>query len=171
MTEAGRTFGDVVDAHQEEALRYLRRLTGDPDVADDLFQETFLRALPAFDQLKTGSNHRAWIYRIATNAFLNHQSSTAPEAAERSATRRRGDGHAQVTRSPAPGASDGDGVSSDCCRTAAQTANSVRPAKCTWLELFADRGRDGMHARRSPSQRLLSGPSTPTAAGRHGVMP
>ena len=35
------------------------------------FQETFLRALPAFDQLRARSNHRAWIYRIATNVFLN----------------------------------------------------------------------------------------------------
>ena len=73
MTESGRTFGDVVDAHQAEVLRYLRRLTGDPAEAEDLFQETFLRALPAFDRLRTGSNHRAWIYRIATNAFLNHR--------------------------------------------------------------------------------------------------
>ena len=73
MTDSGRTFGDVVDAHQAEVLRYLRRLTGDPAEAEDLFQETFLRALPAFDRLRTGSNHRAWIYRIATNAFLNHR--------------------------------------------------------------------------------------------------
>jgi len=73
MTDSGRTFGDVVDAHQAAALRYLRRLTGDPAAAEDLFQETFLRALPAFDRLRTGSNHRAWIYRIATNAFLNHR--------------------------------------------------------------------------------------------------
>jgi RNA polymerase sigma-70 factor (ECF subfamily) len=73
MTDSGRTFADLVDAYQTEILRYLRRLTGDLAEADDLFQETFLRALSAFDRLKTGSNHRAWIYRIATNAFLNHR--------------------------------------------------------------------------------------------------
>ncbi|MDA1096216.1 MAG: RNA polymerase sigma factor [Chloroflexi bacterium] len=73
MTDPGRTFADFVDAYQTEILRYLRRLTGDRAEADDLFQETFLRALPAFNRLKTGSNHRAWIYRIATNAFLNHR--------------------------------------------------------------------------------------------------
>ena len=68
-----RTFGDLVDAHQVEVCRYLLRLTGNPAEADDLFQDTFLRALPVFDRLRAGSNHRAWVCRIATNAFLNHR--------------------------------------------------------------------------------------------------
>ena len=67
------TFGDFVDAHQAEVHQYLRRLTGNLDDAEDLFQETFLRALPAFSRLRTNSNHRAWVYRIATNVFLNHR--------------------------------------------------------------------------------------------------
>ena len=73
MTQSRPTFGDVVDAHQAEVLRYLRRLTGDAADAEDLFQETFLRALPAFRRLGRGANHRAWVYRIATNVFLNHR--------------------------------------------------------------------------------------------------
>ncbi len=70
---AYRTFGDFVDAHQAEVLRYLRRLTANITEAEDLFQETFLRALPGFDDLRANSNHRAWVYRIATNTFLNHR--------------------------------------------------------------------------------------------------
>ena len=66
------TFGELVDARQVEILRYLLRLTGDSSDAEDLFQETFLRALRAFPRLRAGSNHRAWLYRIATNVFLNH---------------------------------------------------------------------------------------------------
>ncbi len=65
------TFADMVENHQVEVLRYLRRLTGDVAEAEDLFQETFLRALSAFDKLRTGSNHRAWVYRVATHVFLN----------------------------------------------------------------------------------------------------
>ena len=65
------TFGAVVDAFEVEVYRYLLRLTGNPAEADDLFQETFLRALKAFSRLRPRSNHRAWLYRIATNAFLN----------------------------------------------------------------------------------------------------
>ena len=73
MTESRLTFGDVVDAYQAEVLGYLRRLTGDASEAEDLFQETFLRALPAFRRLRRGTNYRAWVYRIATNVFLNHR--------------------------------------------------------------------------------------------------
>lgn len=73
MRESRLTFGDIVDAYQVEVLRYLRRLTGDASDAEDLFQETFLRALPAFRRLRRGTNHRAWVYRIATNVFLNHR--------------------------------------------------------------------------------------------------
>lgn len=67
------TFGEFVDAHQVEILRYLLRVTGNSSDAEDLFQDTFLRALNAFPRLRAGSNHRAWLYRIATNVFLNHR--------------------------------------------------------------------------------------------------
>ena len=66
-------FGELVDMHQTEILRYLRRLTGDPTTAEDLFQDTFLRAFCGFARLRPGSNHRARLYRIATNLFLNHR--------------------------------------------------------------------------------------------------
>ena len=74
MTTRGpryETFGDLVDAHQTDIHRYLRWLTASGHEADDLFQETFLRALKAYARLSPNANHRAWLYRIATNAFLN----------------------------------------------------------------------------------------------------
>ncbi|TDI26543.1 MAG: RNA polymerase sigma factor [Acidobacteria bacterium] len=70
-----RDFGELVDIHQTEILRYLRRLTGNPTTAEDRFQDTFLRAFGGFTRLRPGSNHRAWLYRIATNLFLNHRRS------------------------------------------------------------------------------------------------
>lgn len=80
MTDSGSDepppdFGRLVDTYQTEILRYLRRLTGDPATADDLFQDTFLRAFKAFSRLRTQANHRAWLYRIATNRFLNYRRS------------------------------------------------------------------------------------------------
>ena len=75
-TGSGRSpgdFGELVDMHQAEILRYLRRLTGNLATAEDLFQDTFLRAFGGFARLRSGSNHRAWLYRIATNLFLNHR--------------------------------------------------------------------------------------------------
>ena len=41
----------------------------------DLFQDTFLRAFKAFSRLRSNPNHRAWLYRIATNRFLDHRRS------------------------------------------------------------------------------------------------
>lgn len=70
-----RSFRQFVDAHQAEVLRYLRRLTGNAAEAENLFQETFVRALPGFPRLRANSNHWAWVYRIATNVFLNHRRS------------------------------------------------------------------------------------------------
>ena len=66
-------FGELVDMYQAEILGYLHRLTGDPTTAEDLFQDTFLKAFSAYTRLRPGSNHRAWLYRIATNRFLNHR--------------------------------------------------------------------------------------------------
>jgi RNA polymerase sigma-70 factor, ECF subfamily len=45
------------------------RLTGDPSAAQDLTQETFLRAFRAFGSFQPGSNCRAWLLRIAYNLF------------------------------------------------------------------------------------------------------
>ena len=87
---AVRSFGQLVDVHQAEVLGYLRRLTGNAADAEDLFQETFLRALSRFRHLTAGSNHRAWIYRIATNVYLNH----------RRAARRRGEVGLDSLRGP-----------------------------------------------------------------------
>jgi len=67
--------------HGLELARHLRRLVRDDDVAADLLQDTFLLAHGALARLRAGSNERAWLYRIATNAALNHLRSRSREAA------------------------------------------------------------------------------------------
>ncbi len=47
------------------------RLTRNPSDAEDLLQETFLRAYRGFASFREGTNLRAWLYRILTNAFIN----------------------------------------------------------------------------------------------------
>jgi RNA polymerase sigma-70 factor (ECF subfamily) len=67
--------------HGEELARHIRRIVCDDDTAQDLLQETMVRAWKALGRLAPGSNERAWLYRIATNASLNHQRSRARERA------------------------------------------------------------------------------------------
>jgi RNA polymerase sigma-70 factor (ECF subfamily) len=46
-------------------------MTGNPHDSEDLAQETFLRALRRWDTFKRGTNLRAWLLRIASNAFFD----------------------------------------------------------------------------------------------------
>jgi RNA polymerase sigma factor (sigma-70 family) len=56
-------------AHRDEVLAYLRRLLGRR--AEDAWQETFLRALRAYDRLRHGQHLRAWVFTIATNVAMD----------------------------------------------------------------------------------------------------
>ncbi|MGH7350630.1 MAG: RNA polymerase sigma factor [Candidatus Rokuibacteriota bacterium] len=65
-------FEVVVTAHHAEIRRYMLRITGRGGDADDLSQETFLRAFRAYRALPPGANVRAWLFTIATNLGRNH---------------------------------------------------------------------------------------------------
>lgn len=63
---------------QEDALPLLDslygaalRMTRNPQDAEDLVQETMLRAYRAFDRFEAGTNLKAWLFRILTNAYIN----------------------------------------------------------------------------------------------------
>ncbi len=69
MIRAGSVdaFAEIVEHYQVPVIRYLYRLTGDYETAQDLAQETFIQAYKGI--LKTNSELRLkpWLYRIATN--------------------------------------------------------------------------------------------------------
>jgi RNA polymerase sigma-70 factor (ECF subfamily) len=69
---SGDRFESMVSAHHGEIYRYLQRVLGRADDADDLSQETFLRAYRAYRSLPEGANVRAWLFSIATNLTKNH---------------------------------------------------------------------------------------------------
>ena len=58
-------FGELYEQLQPPLLRYLQRLTGDSDAAEDVCQEAFVRLLRRADL--TGDDARLWIFTVATN--------------------------------------------------------------------------------------------------------
>jgi RNA polymerase sigma-70 factor (ECF subfamily) len=66
-------FEELIEHHHDEIFAYLWRLMGNDRRRDgamdveDLAQDVFLRAYRSFATLRPNSNHRAWLYKIATN--------------------------------------------------------------------------------------------------------
>jgi RNA polymerase sigma-70 factor (ECF subfamily) len=66
-------FEELIERHHDEIFAYVwRLLSGDRSSdrkteAEDLVQEVYLRAYRNFSRLRANTNHRAWLYKIATN--------------------------------------------------------------------------------------------------------
>ena len=65
------------EAHSREVLGLLRRRLG-RERAEDAFQETFLRALRAYDRLQHGEHLRAWVLTIASRVAIDTHRRTTP---------------------------------------------------------------------------------------------
>jgi RNA polymerase sigma-70 factor (ECF subfamily) len=66
-----REFEEVALVHLDALYQIALRLTGSRAEADDVVQETYLRAYRSFDRFNPGTNCRAWLFTILRNAFLN----------------------------------------------------------------------------------------------------
>src|SRR5688500_1717070 len=62
---------DQAYAHLEALHRAALRLTRNPQDAEDLVQETYLKAYRFFGRFTPGSNLRAWLFKILTNGYLD----------------------------------------------------------------------------------------------------
>ncbi|MGB9377282.1 MAG: sigma-70 family RNA polymerase sigma factor, partial [Mycobacteriales bacterium] len=75
-SDEGRTWLQAAfDEHRRAVHAHCYRLSGSVTDADDLVQETFLRAWRARDRFEHRSSARTWLYRIATNVFLDTRKS------------------------------------------------------------------------------------------------
>ncbi|MGY1653031.1 sigma-70 family RNA polymerase sigma factor [Geodermatophilus sp. SYSU D01119] len=77
-TEVAETRAERDARFERDALPYLDqlypaalRMTRNPADAEDLVQETFVKAYSAFHQFAEGTNLKAWLYRILTNTYIN----------------------------------------------------------------------------------------------------
>jgi RNA polymerase sigma-70 factor (ECF subfamily) len=92
--EGDRTaFARLVEHYWDRLYRWLYRLTRDSHVAEDLAQETFLKAFAGLKKFQAGTNFSAWLFRIAHNNFANYcraLARTREELPEELSDRRRG---------------------------------------------------------------------------------
>ncbi len=70
-TPAAREFAALAEEHLDRLYGAALRLTRNRDAAEDLVQETFLKAWRSFHTFQPGSNARAWLYRILMNAYID----------------------------------------------------------------------------------------------------
>lgn len=74
------TFEREALPHLDAVYRFALRLTGSPSEAEDLVQETFLRAYRAWDQYTLGTKAKSWLFTICRNTFLRgHERDTRRE--------------------------------------------------------------------------------------------
>jgi RNA polymerase sigma-70 factor (ECF subfamily) len=64
-------FADLAMPYMEPLYSAAMRMTRNPADAEDLVQETYLRAYRGFGGFKEGTNLKAWLYRILTNTYIN----------------------------------------------------------------------------------------------------
>ncbi|MCD7439969.1 RNA polymerase subunit sigma-70 [Streptomyces lincolnensis] len=127
VTELTETdFAALTERHRREIQVHCYRMTGSYDEAEDLVQETFLRAWRARDGFQGRASARTWLYRIATNACLDFQRRTArrPRRYE-----------------PIPGMNHGEGEP---------------PARITWLQPYPDDELPVVEAPEQPETAALS---------------
>lgn len=75
-----RAFGELVKRYQSPLRYSLRQLTGwNEALADDIAQDTFIRAYNSLHQFRGDAQFFTWLYKIAYNCFLGQQRARRPE--------------------------------------------------------------------------------------------
>ncbi|AXE54918.1 ECF RNA polymerase sigma factor SigR [Aurantimicrobium sp. MWH-Uga1] len=64
-------FEEQAMEHIDKLYAHAMRKTGNSADANDLVQETYLKAFAAFDQFQQGTNIKAWLHRILENTYIN----------------------------------------------------------------------------------------------------
>lgn len=105
-------FGALVRRYERELFGYLRRYVGDDDLADDVFQNTFIAVFRKIGQYEPGRAARPWLYAVATNQAIdalrkrNRQGDRSADA--RTAPDEEGEPRPLFELVPAPGPGPGE---------------------------------------------------------------
>jgi len=69
-------FEEEALPHLDAVYRFALRLSSSPDEAEDLVQETFLRAFKSWDQYTRGTKAKSWLFTICRNVYLRRHERT-----------------------------------------------------------------------------------------------
>lgn len=64
-------FNEEILPHLDAMYNFALRLTTDPNDAEDLVQDTIVKAYRFFDSYEKGTNAKAWLFRILKNSYIN----------------------------------------------------------------------------------------------------
>lgn len=65
-------FNEEIIPHLDALYNFGLRLTSDPNDAEDLVQDTIVKAYRFFDSYEKGTNAKAWLFRILKNSYINN---------------------------------------------------------------------------------------------------
>ena len=82
LEERKRNFELEAIPHMKLLYNYALRMTGDQLEADDLLQDTYLRAFRFFHKFEKGTNCKAWLFRIMKNCYINKYRKNKKEPAK-----------------------------------------------------------------------------------------
>ena len=127
-------FGTLVRRYERELYGYLRRYVGDDDLADDVFQNTFVAVFRKIGQYEPGRAARPWLYAIATNQAIDAMRKRARQgdraADARTAPDEEGEQRPLFELAAAPGPDPGEAADR------AEQAERVRAAVAKLPELL-----------------------------------
>lgn len=67
-----KDFDEEIIPHMDALYNFALRLTTDPNDAEDLVQDTIVKAYRFFSSYEKGTNAKAWMFRILKNSFINN---------------------------------------------------------------------------------------------------
>ncbi len=104
-----REFEELALRHLDALYAAGLRLTKNPRDAEDLVQDSILRAYRFFDHFERGTNMRAWLFKILTNTFINRYRRTSKERSIVEGPESQAVEERVISRGPAEQAADPEG--------------------------------------------------------------
>jgi RNA polymerase sigma-70 factor, ECF subfamily len=74
----GQAIETLIRSHQEALYAFMLRMSGRPDVAEDIVQEAFVRVLKNLDRFDTNFRFSTWLFTIAKRLYVNHLQKQRP---------------------------------------------------------------------------------------------